>query len=188
MSQDAGRPEDSPSRGPRLCLVDGKRRVVRGESGRLMEPSGQMLLEFSREARENIALIRAAAQHDYEELSCKALALETSGRFEEAAAMYRDLLTRWPEDFQLWFNYGNTLFEQGHYQRAADAFREATTYDSHSAEAWNNLGGALMELGKWSQAKEALQRSLALNPHYGHPQENLTALPSAAWRVHPADT
>ena len=188
MTQDVGRPENPPSRGPRLCLVDGNRRVVRGESGRLMEASGQMLLEFSRENRDCIVAIRAAAQHDYEEQSCKALALETSGRLEEAANMYRELLTRWPDDFQLWFNYGNTLFELGQYQQAANAFRAATIHDPHSAEAWNNLGGALMELGKWSQAKEALQRSLALNPHYSHPQENLDALPSAAWRVHPADS
>lgn len=161
---------------------------MRNDAGRLMEPSGQMLLEFSRETRESIAAIRAAAQHDYEEQSCKALALETSGRLDEAAAMYRELLARWPEDFQLWFNYGNTLFELGQYLQAVEAFRAASVYDPHSAEAWNNLGGALMELGKWSQAKEALQRSLALNPHYSHPRENLAALPSAAWRVHPGDS
>lgn len=137
--------------------------VVRLEEG-LVEPSGQLLLEFDQEsAVVSIEPVSAAQwfqrgnQHEEE------------GSLEDALHAYRQALLVGGPVADTVFNLANVLYELNRKEEAGERFRQAVELDPGHAEAWNNLGVVLSELRKVDEAVLAFQRAIALqyvDAHY----------------------
>ena len=148
--------------------------MTRTPAGKLIEPDGQMLLEFEDDRQQQPLSITDL--QPYDALLDRALEWEAAGRSSDAVDLYRKMLARWPEESQLWFNLGNALYAIAKPAEAVDAFRAAVVLDAEHSEAWNNLGAVLMDLQQWSGAEQALRQALALEPDYPDAQFNLSEL------------
>lgn len=69
-------------------------------------------------------------------------ALAASGRFDEAAKKYRELLDQAPDNAALWNNYGVALFKKGDKAPAIEAFRKALSIDPNLKDAKESLAVA----------------------------------------------
>jgi len=159
--------------------VEGKCVVVRSRDGDLLEPSGQMRLDFSERRAESTLRFQT---NRFEE----AVALEQAGRLKEAVAAYRAILAEEGPDAVVNFNLANALFAQGEYAAAAERFRVATEIDPEFAEAWNNLGHLLADQGQLDEATTAYRAALRANPTYADAQYGLADVLDEAGRVEEA--
>ena len=139
----------------RLALCD--------ERGKLVEPTGQRLLDFREPERD--APIRMTGR-DEESLFAFALQCEEQGDYREAAHAYRALLISDGPDAEICFNLGNALYGIGDREAALEQFRAATALDPDDAEAWNNLANLLAETGRLAESVAAFGRALAADPRY----------------------
>ena len=85
---------------------------------------------------------------------------ERSAMPQQAVAVFRSALARWPESLSLQMGLGNSLYAAGDKRGAADAFRSAATRHG-SAPAWINLASVLIELGDSSDAVAAAKEAIA---------------------------
>ena len=86
-----------------------------------------------------------------------AVALEDAGKYADAAAAYRQILTQHPESLLAWTNLGNAESQLGNRAAAEEAFRKALAIDATSRDALNNLAWLLYESKRYDEA-EALAR------------------------------
>jgi tetratricopeptide (TPR) repeat protein len=157
-----------------LTMLDSTGRLAhRREDGRLMQPNGQLLLEFPAEQDAEDLFAFAPRPRTIEELFEEALDLEEKGRSAEAAERYRLALAEDPHDPVLHFNLGNVLFALGDAAPAAESYRRAVQLDADYAEAWNNLGNALSHLGEAVLSVEAYKTALRSLPGYPEASFNL---------------
>ena len=140
----------------------GERLILRGVNGELLEPSGQLLFDFSEDCGEKC--IRMVPATD--DLFSQAVSLEELGRFDDAAAAYRQLLELEGPDSDVCFNLANTLYALGDHEAAIERYRRAVEIDSEHVDALNNLGNVLCQLGRYSDAIEAFERVLIIDPTY----------------------
>ena len=76
-------------------------------------------------------------------LRTEAEALALAGKFEEAEAIYRELLKRFPDDVMLLTNHGVVLFKLERNDAAITAFRRALAINPGAKEATESLAVAL---------------------------------------------
>jgi tetratricopeptide (TPR) repeat protein len=158
-----------------LALFEHDGRLVCRLDGRLVEPSGQRLLDFEgADEPDATAIAFAGRAETADDLFDKALALEDAGRLEEASCTYRAAIDLAPTDPVLQFNLGNVLIRAGHADQAVEAYRQAVVCDHQYAEAWNNLGNAYAELEAWEQAVSSLNKAVMLVPGYADAHFNLS--------------
>jgi tetratricopeptide (TPR) repeat protein len=160
-----------------------KRIVVRAADGELLEPSGQMLLDFSDRASERAGEPTLRFQRDRFE---EAVALEDAGQLGEAVAVYRALLAEGGPDIAVCFNLANVLYAVGQKAAAAERFRQVTETDPEFVEAWNNLGNVLAELGDREDAMAAVRRAVESDPSYADAHYALADLLEEAGRAEEA--
>jgi Flp pilus assembly protein TadD/DNA-binding transcriptional MerR regulator len=150
-------------------LESSARLAMRTASGDLVEPTGQLLLDFS--APDSCALDDASAfriddaRHG-DELFKQAIHHEEQGDFEAAVRAYRRLIGLEGPDPEVCFNLGNALYAAGDSTAALDYFREAVALDPNDAEAWNNLANMLAESGRLAESMSAFRNALAVDPRY----------------------
>jgi len=162
------------------------RLLIRLDDGRLIEPGGQLQLEFrAMEADPSMSVHFEPQTADgwFEQ----AMVLEEAGRLADAAVAYRRAIDEDNCDPVLHFNLANVLYGLGDPQRAADEFLEATRLDPTYVEAWNNLGVALAEQGRGEEATLAFQRALQLLPAYTDAHDNLVEILHASGRENEAE-
>ncbi|ABW67382.1 serine/threonine-protein kinase [Desulfosudis oleivorans] len=87
-----------------------------------------------------------------------------AGRPDRAIAVYRDMLTRNPADFQCHHRLGGILYRQGRFQAAIRHLQAAIAVNNQQAELHKDLGRALSRTGQNENAVAAFQKALALNP------------------------
>lgn len=63
----------------------------------------------------------------------------SSGNFEHASRLYRDLAQSLPTDAGVRYQLGNSLARQGDTQGAIESYRETLVRDPQHARAWHNL-------------------------------------------------
>ena len=86
---------------------------------------------------------------------------QRAGRWEEAAAAWRQIAEADPENGTAWFNLGYTLHAARHLDEAIEAHRKAATFDDYHGIALYNLGCAYALTGRSDEAFEALTASQA---------------------------
>lgn len=87
-----------------------------------------------------------------------AAALESAGRTEEAAALYRRLVEEDPEAPLVWTNLGNAEAALGRVAEAERAYRRALELAPDDPDALNNLAWLLLQDGARLDEAEALAR------------------------------
>lgn len=88
------------------------------------------------------------------------------GRYQEAIAVYRDVVERTPGHDQPWFDLGQCLMLTGQNQQAVQAFERCLELAPETAQAlyYNALVHA--RLGHEEQARHYLQQAIRLKPHW----------------------
>ena len=126
--------------------------------------------------------------------------LQQQGRFDEAAATLRQLLTSEPHNAHALHLLGITVGKMGVPAEAVELISKAITLQPANPLMHTNLGHALAELGRNAESVAAYDQALALRPdltpahqgraaallRLGQPQEALTSL-THALRLAPDD-
>jgi Flp pilus assembly protein TadD len=104
-------------------------------------------------------------------LNAFGVALESDGRFDEAAEQFRHALRVRPDDSRARYNLANTLAAQGHLDAAAAGFRELLAGDpedtaahKHLVQILKELGDSAASAGRVPQAVECYRELVALEP------------------------
>jgi tetratricopeptide (TPR) repeat protein len=98
---------------------------------------------------------------------------ERMGRFDEAAAEFRQVLRLDPGSARALNNLGNLLLRTGRPAGAAERYREAIRLAPSDADAHMNLGNALADLGQLSEAESEQRKAIRLAPESANAHYNL---------------
>ena len=110
------------------------------------------------------SLARRAVTTDLATLCRQADQLTASGGYEEAIALYRQVLDVSPDHAVAANNLGNAYQKMGRFADAVSCYRRACEARPDNADIRTNLGRALEASGQAQQALEELDRALALAP------------------------
>ena len=106
----------------------------------------------------------------------RALALQVEGRFAEADAAYREILSREPGHFDALHLRGVLALQAGRPREAAELLQQALNGDPARPQAHNNLGEAWRLLGRLPEAVASYRQALALAPAYPDALFNLSGV------------
>ena len=90
-----------------------------------------------------------------------AVALETAGKYADAARAYHRILAQQPDSLLAWTNLGNAEMQLGNRSEAENAFRKALALDSSSRDALNNLAWLLYEAKRYDEAESLARKAVA---------------------------
>ena len=136
---------------------EGSARVVVRHDGVLLEPDGQMVLEFGGEEPGD-SQVTSLARERVEQA--------VTGRRDEGSVSAYD-----------WFEIGCGLdASPDTYEQALEAYRKAVDLDPDFADAHCNLGAVLYNKGARAAARRAFERCLALEPEHVEAHFNLANL------------
>lgn len=96
----------------------------------------------------------------------KALALHQKGEFAAAAAAYRKVLQRDPDNAEALHNLGAIELQKQNPSAALPLFDRATGINPKNAAFWCNRGSALRDLERFDEALASFDRSLAIKPDF----------------------
>lgn len=116
-----------------------------------------------------------------------AVALHEQGKFDEAAAAYRDLLAT-GKHFGAAYNLSLIYAAQARYDEALAPALEAVELDPSSAQARDHAGGVLVNLGRHAQALPYFEAALRIKPLFVRAYNNLGAALQALGRSKEAAT
>jgi tetratricopeptide (TPR) repeat protein len=102
----------------------------------------------------------------------EAIALHQQGRFEQAIALYSDILRIEPRHFDAIHLLGVIADQMKNHQLAADLIDQAIAINSSNADAYFNRGNALKELNRLDAAVESYDKAIRLNPRYANAFNN----------------
>ena len=92
--------------------------------------------------------------------------LHQAGRIDEAAAVYRHVLTQAPRSAEAHVYLGIAHFDQRDFPGSVQSYREALAIRDRFPVAWNNLGNSLRMLGEIDEAESCFVRALEQQPGY----------------------
>jgi protein O-GlcNAc transferase len=107
------------------------------------------------------------------EILNKALTLHKAGNLKEAEAIYKTLLTKNQNNFQLINLLGIISMQQKNYHDAITNFNKAISINPKHHSLYNNLGVLFKETEKYDKAIENFQKAIELNPNYSEAYNNL---------------
>ena len=96
-----------------------------------------------------------------------------SGRFNEAKAMYMQVLAQEPENFDALHLLGVLAHQVGKHDLAVDLIERAVRQNPENAVAFNNLGEAYKGLKRLDQAERCYRKALELSPNFVEVCSNL---------------
>lgn len=102
---------------------------------------------------------------------------------DEALAVLRDALSRWPGHRDALYNRGALLQRQRRFDEASQAYAEALRADPMYLDACNNHDVVLENLGKLDEAAACYHKALAINPRSVHALSNLGKVLRAQGRL-----
>jgi tetratricopeptide (TPR) repeat protein len=100
-------------------------------------------------------------------------ALVEQNRLPEAAALYRDLLSRRPDLSDIQANMGMVLSLSGEHDRALAHYRKALSLQPRHADAHNGLGVSLAANGNQAEAINHYREALRIRPDFPEALYNL---------------
>lgn len=87
-------------------------------------------------------------------------------KYAEAEHIYRDVLSKSPNDANAWCFLGIALHDQRQYALAVDCYRKALHLNPVFPIALNNLGNSLRYVNCVEEADECFQKAIDLKPDY----------------------
>ena len=93
-------------------------------------------------------------------------------RYTEAERIYRDVLSKAPNDANGWCFLGIALHDQRQYQSAVDCYRRALQLNPAFPIALNNLGNSLRYVNCVDEADQCFQKAIDLKPDYLNAYKN----------------
>jgi Flp pilus assembly protein TadD len=102
----------------------------------------------------------------------RAIPLHQAGRLSEAAAIYGQVLTLDPGNFDALHLLGVIHVDAGRTQQGADLIRRAIASDPGVAPAYSNLGKALNDLRRYGEALSACDAAIRLGPNFADAHNN----------------
>jgi tetratricopeptide (TPR) repeat protein len=155
-------------------------RVVFRHSGAVMEPiARQFVFDFDAPAPGELSVVAntnakpVALDGRVSALFLQAVQLEESGRMDEAAEAYEELLHLDPHHAPSSINLGTICYNRRAFRRAEELYRRATISDPGYALAFFDLGNVLDELERLPDAIEAYRSAIRLVPKYADAHYNL---------------
>ena len=94
----------------------------------------------------------------------RAVALHQTGRIDEAAALYKQVLAGNPDHFDALYFLGMVAAQRSQFSEAERLIGKALTINSQNADAYSNYAGVLNALKRPQEALASLDRAIALNP------------------------
>ncbi len=123
------------------------------------------------EDQASVALSQAVMA-DHEALLQSALTLHQQGRFDEAEALYREILRSQPSHFDALQLLATIAAQKRNFFEAVALFDQALTINPDHPGVLNNFGNALKELKRYEEALLSYDRSVALKPDYAEAYSN----------------
>ena len=117
-----------------------------------------------------------SSMDDYGRSVKETIKLLKQGAYSTGESLLKGLLTRYPEDAVLLFNYGMMLSDQGRLKEAIDFLGKTVRIEPDNANSWNALGVAQARAGENDKAEYSLKKSYELDPRNGYSARNLGAL------------
>jgi len=179
--------------------IEGKR-ILLWDGDRLMEPGGQLRMDFDAPAQPaaepdrlpqslsipspaGLPMAPAAAwgtdsppYYSAEEMVQMTMQLEEAGQIREAAEMLRAALAAAGPSAELCFQLAELLYRMGDLSAARERYYMAIELDEDFVEARCNLGCLLAETGETELALAAFQGALAYHPQYADAHYHLARL------------
>ncbi len=125
---------------------------------------GQALLAAGEEQAATDAFDELMRTHPQVKELADAAELHRVGRFEQAEAVYRDLLRRNPQDVSVLRLLGLLAIDTGHYRNAATLLKKAVELAPDFHGAWVELSKAQTEMHELDEAIASAERAIALHP------------------------
>ena len=148
-----------------LSVLENKQQILaRLEQGDLIEPDGQLHLDFDLDSG-SVSLKIMPGPRTSSEWFHQGIEQEEQGYLAEAAESYRQSLLIGGPDVRTCFNLANVLTAQGKKAQAVERYLQAVEIDSSFADAWNNLGLVLADLNRPADACSAFYKVLAIDPN-----------------------
>lgn len=98
--------------------------------------------------------------------------IHQAGRYADAEAIYRRVLSQAPRQASGWCYLGMVLHDQRRYSEAREAYQRALELQADFPIALNNLGNTLRYLDEVEQADACFQRAIDLKPEYVNAYKN----------------
>jgi tetratricopeptide (TPR) repeat protein len=114
------------------------------------------------------------------------IALARQGRFDEAAARFRDAIRTQPKAPSAHNNLACVLTSQGRFAEAVASYRAAVALAPNDPVTLNNLGNALRQVGEHVEAVQYCRRAVQMRPDYCEAHSNLSLALEAQGEVHEA--
>jgi protein O-GlcNAc transferase len=115
---------------------------------------------------------------DLKTLCEQAAGCHRSGRLEDGARLYRQVIDADPRNFFAHHMLGILRAQQGRHNEALELISTAISINPNSSEALSNHGNLLTILGRPGEALAAFDRALAIGPRY---PETLTNRSNILW-------
>ena len=105
-----------------------------------------------------------AVKPEWEEANVRANELFKAGRYEEAAAAYREILTSNPNLAAIHFNLGNCAYNLGRFKEAIANYAEAVRIKPDLFEAYTNMANVYGKLRRFSEAIPLFEKAAQAYP------------------------
>jgi len=155
-------------------------RVVFRHSGAVMEPiARQFVFDFDAPPPGEPASVASASANAtalearVSTLFLQSVQAEETGRIDEAAEGYEQILHLDPHHAPSAINLGTICYNRRAFRRAEELYRRATVADPAYALAFFDLGNVLDELGRLPEAIDAYRQAIRLVPTYADAHYNL---------------
>lgn len=106
----------------------------------------------------------------------RAIKLHQSGKLDQAAALYRKLLTLDPKHAKALQMLGVVFSQQGKYMEAVGLVSQSIALDALQSDAHHNLALMYQTLGNFAEAEHHYRRAVALNPEHAAGYFNLMSV------------
>jgi len=178
---------DQPVGALRVWL-EGSSRVVVRHGGALLEPDGQLVLDFQLvpPSEDDVAPLPLPARKVTAQQADFATALEWFERgcqldsnpetLKQAVLAYRSAIEADPEFADAHCNLGTAYYNRGERDRARVCYAEALKHDPEHVEANFNLGNLLEEAGRREAALSRYKIAIRADPLFPDAQLNLALL------------
>ncbi|MEM6823366.1 MAG: tetratricopeptide repeat protein [Verrucomicrobiota bacterium] len=151
---------------PLVELTDDEKAMLRRpDAGLVVDASGEISATLSDGTFVEDYSSSPRVPTEFQESAGQANSLFQKGKFDEAAAIYQNILNSYPESLYGVSNLAVVRFQQGQYPEAETLLRQATKLSPQDAFSHSILGIVLYQQGKYDEAVQVLSRASALDPN-----------------------
>ncbi|MCD6275942.1 MAG: tetratricopeptide repeat protein, partial [Thermoplasmata archaeon] len=112
-----------------------------------------------------ISLLKPLAKSgDRDSLMLMARALEEDKRYEEAIALYREVIEKDKRNIDAWLGLGRCYLSVENYNKAAEAYERASLLSPEDKEIYRSLSFVYEKMNKLDDALKYVERGISLDP------------------------